>query len=293
MAGSRTPVAPSPVAPPRISLVSLARDVTSRSPGWERGFAYRAPSCNTGAVWDPANDETKPRSTSREEIAFEPFPIYVDDWCYFEIVGSEDEVQTRYETEVRNQLLAVQSYLIEQEFWAGDFAQATDSHGDARPNRYLAHLDSDVVTPSPQTAVAGLAAVEAGIAHYGRGQRGMVHAPVDVVTHWDDAGLVHRDGNVLLTVNDNIVVPGAGYDGSGPEGQPRLDGSVWVYGTSLVDIRLSQIMIVPDRFDQAFNRLTNTIDFRAERVAAATFDDCTHVAAELNLPTADIGGAGS
>lgn len=119
----------------------------------------------------------------------------------------------------------------------------------------------------------------------------MIHAPRSIVTLWKNLNLVERQGNLILTINDTIVVPGAGYDGSGPDGQPAAANSMWVYGTGLVDVRLGTIEVVGGPNAQGLDRTNNDIIIRASRMAAATFDPCVHLAVEIAASPCGIGGS--
>jgi hypothetical protein len=60
-------------------------------------------------------------------------------------------------------------------------------------------------------------------------------------------------------------------------------------------VRLGPEALYPDADDlrSALNRGSNTVEYRAERKAAVGFVGCCHLAAELDLGWADIGGTGS
>ncbi len=89
------------------------------------------------------------------------------------------------------------------------------------------------------------------------------------------------------------MIADAGYDGSSPYGAAAEDGSQWAYATGIPVVRLGPVAVYPDSLAEAINRSTNTVEYRAERLAAVGWDGCCHLAAELNLGWADIGGLGS
>lgn len=285
----RVAVQASPAVPPRVSLLaSLGRAVfesgeSQETTGWEGGFTYRPERCVSSGVIDPCDHPNKSIDPPADEVAYDPFAVWAGFRCGTLTFRDPDEFARR----AREALEACQSEQIERELWTGAFAQAEDPD---RPNGYLASTDADTVTAASTDAVTALAILEQALTDCGIcGQRGMIHAPRSIVTLWANGGALRREGSTIYTVHDTIVVPGSGYDGSGPDGSPAADGSVWVYGTGMVDVRLGRIQTYPDPADrnalrEATDRTTNTTEFRAERIAAATFDPCCLVAAEVDAP---------
>jgi hypothetical protein len=207
--------------------------------------------------------------------------------------GNWSELQQR----AIDQLLATQSKRIAEEFWTGAEARA-----DGWDNRYLAHLASDVLSDSGAvSATVGLACLEQYLADCSGGEPGMIHAPRQVVTHWKALGLVTFENGLVRTVLQTIVVPDAGYDGSGPQQAvngaptPAVDGSIWAYATSPVEVRLGPVdaQPAPDSVWEVVDRDTNDFTVFAQRLAMVTFDNCCHAAVEMDLPLCGIGGAGS
>ena len=150
-----------------------------------------------------------------------------------------------------------------------------------------------MLTNGAAALVDGLACVEAGIAAYGEGSQGMVHMTAQALTHYVTNGTVVKDGTTYVTPNGNLVVPDAGYDGSGPDvnGAPNpASTSQWIYGTSMVSLRMGVVEILPGEFAEAVDRSDNTVTFWAQQIVAAEWDHCVHVAAEINLPPCLTGG---
>lgn len=63
-------------------------------------------------------------------------------------------------------------------------------------------------------------------------------------------------------------------------GQPAA-GETWLFGTGMVDVRLSPAWTTPDTDVEAIDRDLNTARFRAMRLGVATFDPCLHFAVRL------------
>lgn len=253
---------------------------------WTAGIAWQPEGCGEGFLYDASTcppDNDIDVGVGRDAIEANPYVIAAGDKC------SPWELGRDWKGKAQRQLLASQSYLVAHELWTGE--QAQDS---GWPNRYLASLDSDVLTDGPESPTHALACLELGMAQAGKGRRGMIHATADVVTEWWARGMLRREGGLILTVLDTIVVPDAGYTGSGQYGQPAADGSVWAFGTDVVQVRLGPIRYVPiDETISArnFDRSVNTVLFRAERDALATWDACVHVAVEIDLALCRIGGS--
>lgn len=285
------PVAPPLAAPPRPGsgalLPTLGSLVVNATEDRQVSFATNPESCGASFVisGDPcAAGGTKTIDDNEPEITAWDFAVWAGDRCApYELGRPWAERATR-------QLAATISYQVAHELWTGD--QATS---DGAPQTPLASLASDVLTDGPTSSTDALAVLEYGLGQCARGQRGVIHATRHAATYWGQLGLIRREGNMLLTWLDTVVIADAGYDGSGPEGQPAEDGSQWAYATLFPMVRLGPERLIPDADDigAALNRATNTIEYRAERKAAVAFPSCCLLAAELDLGWADIGGAGS
>ena len=278
--GPRAVVNARPAAPPRVGLLPSVGTTDELEARWEAGFAYAAENCVAAGVFDPCGPGTLDPPANRAMVEADPFAVWAADEC--SAFGfSERDWQGR----ARRLLEACQSKQVERELWRGDLSRADSDIN----NAFLASADADVIGAPGTSLRDGLACLEQALADCSCGARGMIHATRQVVTHWQGLGLLRREGSLVLTINDTIVIPGAGYDGSGPPaaaGDPpvaAVTGGVWAYATGIVDVRLSpQIDIVPGSFAQAFDRSTNTIAFRAERLAAASWDGCCHIAIALD-----------
>lgn len=292
MAQQLAPV-PAPLAAPPSAgsgalLSTLGRLVTDVANDREVGFATNPENCGqSGTLAGIACDASGAKTISENESTVEawPFEVWAGDKC------APWELGRDWRGRARRQLAASLSYQVAAELWIGTQAQAM---ADA-PNRYLASIGSDVLTDGPTSATDALAVLEYAIGQCAHGARGVIHATRHALTYWAQLGLVRREGAQLLTFLDTIVVADAGYDGSGPDGQAALDGSQWAYATGIPIVRLGPERTIPDSDDlgPALNRGTNTVEYRAERRAAVSWDGCCHLAAELDLGWADIGGAGS
>jgi hypothetical protein len=176
---------------------------------------------------------------------------------------------------------------VEREFWGGALAKVAAADWDveadgAYPNRYLASSAAVDVTPTPGTGVKAkyaLALLERAIADCGCGIRGTIHVTRDVAS---TLGLKPKS-DALMTGLGNHVVAGAGYSGTGPNGNPAPAGKAWAYATGPVTVRLGTRESVPDEAAQAVDRKNNTIIYKVDQVAAVTWNSCCHYAVLVDL----------
>lgn len=279
--GPRNPVQAPPAVPPRVGLIAAARSATDGR--WEAGYGFLPENCNDGGVLDPCNTVTeKTIAENADVVDVDPFVVWAGYKCSALGYNAQDG-----EARARRALAAVESAQVASEFWTGALSRS-DADID---NRFLASPQSDVLNPTNDSLslTNGLACLEQALAQCSA-SRGFIHATRQVVSLWHQGGALRREGNLILTINDTIVVPDAGYDGSGPDGQPAANGAVWAYGTTQVDVRLSEVIVTgadPSQYD----RNVNSVEVRAERLAAVSFDACCHIAVELDAPLCGIGGS--
>lgn len=291
----KAPVNAPPASPPLISLLSSA-EVINESERWNAGFSYEPETCGTGIIgsFDPCNTGTKTVETGSGAIDVEPFGVFAGDKCSTFGMGARN-----WQQRAKNKLVACQSQQIESELWRGTLARAATPDW---PNKYLAHLDSDVLSPIPASPLEAFACLEQYLSQCNCGSVGMIHATPQVVTYWSSLNLIEpvKVGarTRLVSKLGTVVVPGSGYDGSGPpdvvDGPPAdaASGSVWAYATGMVHIRMDAMVVIPSSDAEAINRSINEVTYYAERLVAVTWD-CCHGAISLDLDLCGIGGAGS
>lgn len=269
---------------PRYGLVASARTINEADERWVNGFTYQPEGCLAAEVFDPcATGQTKSDDRNALLVDYTPFNVIVGETCSAFGFEARD-----WRGRAERLLAAKESAAIERELWTGD--QATAS---AWANRFLASPASDVVTAGATSPLLALECLEQALAQCGSGDQGMIHATPQVVTAWASLNVLRREGMKILTYLDTIVVAGSGYTGSDPNGSGPSAGSVWAYATGMVDLRRSSVQVLPATLAEAMDRSVNDVTYRAERVAAASWDGCCHVAAQIDLPVCGIGGAGS
>jgi hypothetical protein len=168
--------------------------------------------------------------------------------------------------------------LLEYEFWNGALSIAA-GYGNLYLTTAAAIADKYAAT-SIQEAIG---ICEQYISQMNYGGRGMIHLP-PVLSPYLQL-VARREGNLLLTNRDTIVVPGAGYGkypavGSPP---PLPAGPFVVVGTSLCDVRLTDIVTWPEDPNQALDKKTNTVEVKAERYACASWDGVTFCHVDLTM----------
>lgn len=294
--GTYAPI-PAPLAtPPRLGLLTAAVFPDVGDSRWLNGFTFRSDQCVPGGsthncagpegeaggsfvdVSSPGVDD----SFGPGIVRVVPVEVYVEDECSTMDFGTPDQ-----DARARRAFVAAESRLIEAEFWLGTEAQSGNY-----PTPYLTDGTADNLG-----AVAGfyaLAELQQWAAESFDG-RAMIHATPRVVEFWYRNAEVRREGNLLLDAFDNIVVPGAGYDGTGPNGEAPVAGETeWAYVTPLVHIlRESSIQILPGSTVEAVDRDVNLTTYRATRIVAAYHDGCGKAAVNINLCEPCCSPAGS
>jgi len=178
-------------------------------------------------------------------------------------------------------LTAVQSYGIARQLMAGE----------ANPlSPHLSDDNDNCVYPNADTAtnpMNALALLEEQIGLTGR--LGLIHCSPQFASALRERFQIDDRGGVIRTINGNVVIPDAGYAaGATPHGHAAPTGTEeWVYATGPVDIRLSEIFVLPEKVSEALDRGTpnsattgrpNSITYRAERITLATWDTELQVA---------------
>lgn len=173
---------------------------------------------------------------------------------------------------------------IEKEFWTGALAQKA-----GWPNNYLANEETAVELEKGRepSVNRGLQILQDYIANTGFGGQGMIHCQPQTATNLT---IVRRVGSLMLDMFDNIVVPGAGYPGTGIAGKAPKAGNAFMFATGLVAARVEEDgTVFPDTFAEALDwgqgGFPNTIRFRAEKYAVAYWDGFIQACIEVKLPT--------
>lgn len=279
----RTP----PATTPLVGLLASALNPQDEDDRWANGFTYSdVEGCSTGYITSKCDPQPGDRALPR--LATPP------DWEPY-VVGTGVECSTfgwrarEWQAMARRALDAAAEFQISAELWTGAQSQ-TEGLG----NRFLADVSTvDILTESGAVNLThGLACLEQYLRDTLGGQRGMIHATAQTVTHWHGLDLIRFESGRLLTILGTIVVPGAGYDGSTPDGAAASDDDVWAYATGMVEVRRSEPDISPQEDDwHQIARSTNLVEVRAEQEAVASWNGCAHAGARLAIDVCDVGGS--
>lgn len=273
-AGTFVPI-PAPLATaPRVGLLTAAVFPDGVDGRWVNGFGFRPDPCRPGGgnYWCGESPSTPPDPDPLPDVVqHRPTVVEVVGEC--STLGAAD-----VEAQARRSLAAAESRLIEAEFWTGTQAQAAGF-----PNRYLRSADTNDLG-----TVAGFYAL-AALQQYAADEfdgRAMIHARPTVVEFWQRNGELRREGNLILDVFDNVIVPGSGYDGLGPVGATAatLGEAEYAYVTPMVYVlRDSTVTVTPDRAAAAVDPSTNLATYRAQRIVAPYWGGCEAAAVLVDL----------
>jgi len=231
-------------------------------PRWLNGAGVWGFPSDVPSAWEPCSQEssrTKSDTSTQPQVMVDPFGIYLPIVC--SSLGMTDDFDERAAIALR----ATQSYGVERALAGGVTGSANAFFGD--PNMDILAAGAAV------SAVNGIAYLENAIAASGR--RGMIHIAPPVAVKLDGIPL-GGDGitGPLLTPSGNSIVVGAGYSGLDPAGAAPAPGPTesWAYATGPVEVRLSEVMVIPQDIGDALDTSTNEVVYRAERFVLAVWD---------------------
>lgn len=294
----RANVAAPPARAPQYGLIAAAPVIEdSNAPeAILAGWAFTPEGCgNSGKLPILCAGDTTEMGTGIDNgdvIEGDPIWIYAEDRC--SSMGSRNR---DWMGRARRQLTAVESFELADELWNGTVTASTTPDLE---NKWLAGSAawSDTLTSSGVTPVAALGCITQGLAETLKGQQGMVHVTPQMLQHLAADSIITKQGNLWVTAMGHIVVADAGYSGDGPGGT-AAGATQWMYGTSMVRVRLGPVEVTPANLDDAKNLAmaldygVNTLAVYAGRLAGYQMDnDCAFLAAEVALPICLVGGAG-
>jgi hypothetical protein len=234
----------------------------------------------SGAVTgDPVPFPTPPAKTftaTMETFGATPFTVFAQVDC--SAVGFYDD-STEYARQVFTEH---ESTVLEQIFATGIVAgvanvqyphlQANAAVEIAEPGNRVVTLQQavTVVTGGTVCVEVALGLLEAELARCHPGQ-GIIHVSIDLIALLDNAYLLERVGDQLLTGAGNIVVPGAGYVGAAPDGTFTA-GVRWMYATPPVFGYRSDVRVMPP--ESTLDRTDNTVMAIIERNYVLGYDCC-------------------
>ena len=219
-----------------------------------------------------------PELTGQASDEWAPFVVFGYDQCSAMGGVPTAEIVAR----ARRNLLATESYQAEQQYGtnaAGISGYPSLAGGGAAV--------ATLVTTAATAPGPALAALEGELSVCLHGQRGMIHATPRVVALWEAANMLHREGNLLLTVNDHIVVAGSGYPGNTPADAAPAAGSSYAYATEMVFGVRGEIQAFGDQPEQVdLVTQANTIRAYVYRPVILWQSECCRLAAQVNIALA-------
>jgi hypothetical protein len=269
-------VAPPPLVSSPVNLVRSSRNPSDGNNNWTRGITY-LPAANgvLDLISDCSTDSVNvPVTLDTPQVFWQPYVLSAEFVC--SAIGFDS---SSFDSKATGLLDAATPKMIEYELWHGLLAQAA-----GWDNLYFtgaSHGPANYDATSIQQAVG---ICEQYLASMGYGGRGMIHIPPFLAPY---LGLFcRREGNLLLTNMDTIVVPGNGYGDVGSDTPPALPPTapIEIYASGITDVRIGEIVSIPDEFYQAIDRRTNTVTIRAERYALASWDGAALCRVDLTLP---------
>lgn len=279
---------------PTVSLVRTARTPPDATDGkWAlQGIKYLPEANATVGVDDSCGASAGTYTyTAPAAVEWTPYVVLAFDRCTALTSFARD-----YVGRATRLLEAATPKAVEKEFWTGTLAQAK-----GWTNEYLQRADTVTdLTPVAGTAVTmnrALGLLEQGLADCGLGGVGVIHCTRDSLPEISASSPgLRRDGNLIRTMVDTLVVPGVGYPGTGPVGNAKQTpdaGTVWLYATGPVEYRYTDPILFPDwpagQQGQvpasAVDKAHNTVTIWVARTALASWDGQCHLACLATLPT--------
>lgn len=282
------PVTGRPLEAPYHSLLASVEAPTDLPPQWTSpgGALQWQPECGLPDVYDPCDSPTFTDGEVNNGVALTNstlFAIRGTDGCStFGFEGHD------YEGRAKSIVEANASWAIEKVLWTG----RPNSAGTAEAGS--PHLNA-VTTAA--IASGGFEPLDAWlrILQYIRVQVGgrpvVIHGTPEMIQSIDQSlsgGWLVAEGQRFYTkVGHHLVVPGNGYDGSGPNNVAPTTSHQWIYVTGHVTAAVSP-SIVTDRY-QSMDRANNYITAIAQAAAVVGFDPCPLGAIEVSFADALIG----
>lgn len=201
---------------------------------------------------------------------YTPFPVFAYDTC--STFGFE---AAEYEARARRALAARESKAVEREFWAGTLFSAN-------PHLAAGGTVETLVAGAAQGLRRSLALLSQAAADHNAGQA-MIHVRPKVAELWFGLDMIGLVGGKLVTGNGHIVVPGAGYLGSAPDGTAPTATQEWGYVTDRVEVHRGPVAVfAPGVNGMSVDRTVNTVTLTAQRMYAPVFNGCTLSAVKID-----------
>ena len=276
------------IVPSAFGLLAVVKPENSADEDrWIRGFAQEwETTIQNVSNWDDTD-------TTEEQLVNGATVNYYDDIKPFFIEVEESRSTLGFLgidriARITRQLEGVTQKAMEAELWDGAIRK-----GETHDNKALTSATATVLNSgtalSAKRALALLEYTIGSVSH--GGEQGIIHMTRDVaaILSSNSNMLFHdKDKEHLQTLGGTPVIVGAGYSGTGPDGDAGATASAtnkWIYATGLVRTYVGDVDIVNDNLSQAYDVNGNQNDMRlkAIRPAAVYFDTSIHLAVRVDL----------
>ena len=250
------------------------------------GVRFLAPPCGGLSGFDPSCDSTgasddmntTPPTGTEGFVDVRPAVFYASDSCTLPLVHSGGaDVLGRASYVVAAGLQT----MLERELWEGTIAGQQDVTLTNSPT---------VLTGTAVELATGLAMLEDALNMPGMtGGLGTIHLPTLAgASLVNGGGLVVPDGRRLKTASKgHTVIIGDGYSGSGPGNVTPATGTLWLYATGPVVVRLAPVREFDPNSNPAYtDRTTNGATAIVQQPAIVYHDTCRSFAVLVNVPGA-------
>lgn len=264
-----------PPSPPALTLANAARIVTDGDDRWINGAGVWGWPVDLPDSWDPCQatssaGHSKDAGTPTTSTDYGAFAITQGITCTTASFRDPDEWIDR----VRLSLEAREDWRLGYEFWTGSL-QSANPH---LTGPTLTHLNADAAT----SVLNAVALLEQQIAD--KGGDGVIHMRPAPFTQLSlgYGGAIQVKNGVAYTQLGTKIVPSVGYPGLGPDNASIATTVEWAYATGPIELRRSEVVIVPGSMSEATNRAINLTTFRAERYVLLTWDQRIHAACKID-----------
>lgn len=261
--------------PPALTLANAATIVADGDDRWINGASTWDWPIDLPDAWDPcqassSSGHSKDAGTHTGSTDWASFTILQGITCTTASFKDPAEWQAR----ARTSLEAREDWRLGYEFWTG----ALQSE-----NAHLTGTGVVSVNAGAATSVLNaVALLEQAIAD--KGGDGVIHMRPGPFTQLSlgYGGAVTVKSGVAYTQLGTPIVPSVGYPGLGPANASIATTVEWAYATGPINLRRSEVTIVPGSMSEATNRSINLTTFRAERYVLLTWDQRIHAAAKID-----------
>jgi hypothetical protein len=286
--GARLPVKPPSFTLPPYGLLTAVDMRSGSDPHWQAGVEWQTVCGGGGSTYDTCvwlNATTGlvitgavPKSATADTSTWGATPFTVFEEIDCSPVGFYEESEKK----VREALLRNEQYQVERIFWTGTVGgrspaqyphlAATETVAATEASGFTVTLQNatTVITGTGLCAQAALGQLEDAFADCYRGV-GVIHVPLALIPYLDEAYLLHREGNRLVTTNGNTVVAGSGYPGTSAAGAVTA-GALWMFMTPPIFAYRGDVRVFPQ--ESTLDRSVNTVKAIAERTYLLGYDCC-------------------